>query len=171
MTRFRSLQSPLMEPDSLKLVPKECNHVPDLFDWEEGPCPIPVPAIRRAVEYDFPDAEAHAPRLMMVGNAESVPPVNGTQVAGDGLDVRGVAFDGDDTSHQGFVHIFELYLLSSNPQVVRLKVVGDMNDDNFCGHNVFEIGDIELASFFSTVRMSTVACIRVHRPLAQLPIV
>ena len=42
---------------------------------------------------------------------------------------------------------------------------------NFIGHNVFEIGKIEVESFYRITRIKAVAIIRVHRLLAELPVI
>ena len=43
-------------------------------------------------------------------------------------------------------------------------------DANFIGHNVFEIGKIEVESFSNIMRITAVASIRVHRSLAEMPV-
>ena len=113
----------------------------------------------------------HAPSLLRVGDAVSLMPMFVGQSAGDVLRMLGVAVQTDDASHEDFPPKPELNLLSRivrSSQVVRLEVAEDEVDGDFDGHNVVEIGEVEVASFCDTRRIGAMALIRAPRLLAKL---
>ena len=167
-----------MESDSLELPSKVGNYIPDMRDWVECGRTFPVSAVTTAAESYRAQGGEHAPSYMTVADEESVTPMLMGQMSGHILSCAGVEIRGDDTSHEDFAFIKELYLLSRNVfsrYVVELLMSGNMMNGNSLGHNVFEIGEIEVASPFSATRIEAtrilaVASIQFHRLRVELPI-
>ena len=107
---------------------------------------------------------------MVVGNEVVTSPVSKGQSTGDLLGVASATIQADDTSHEDFPCIIELYLLSRSVQIPRLTVAGDVMDGNSIGHNVAEVGKVEVASLFNTTLTSVKASPRVHCLVAEPPV-
>lgn len=159
-----------MAPDPLKLLPKVCHHLLNLAGWVQVGLTDPLPAVTTAAEPYIVKGGEHAPSLLRVGDAVSPTPMIVGQSPGDVLGELGVAIQPDDASHEDFVRVPELNLLSwivGSAQVVKLKAAGDVNDGDFVGHDVVEVGEVEVASFCGTTRIGAIAFIRDPRLRAE----
>lgn len=159
-----------MAPYPLILLPKVCHHLLNLAGWVQIGLTKPLPAVTTAAESYIVEGGEHAPSLLRIGNAVSPMPMFVGHSPGDVLGELGVAIQTDDASHEDFSIIPELNLLSRivrSSQVVRLKAAGDGMDGDFKGHDVVEIGEVEVASFCDTTRIGAIAFIRTPRLLAE----